>query len=352
MGTFRFTRREAFVSLGVLIAGSPLAHATLAHENPESPVHLSPVDELPDVPRFEEEAKRALPRAVFAAIAGSERQGFDRMTLEPHYMVDTMKMDLSIDLFGSKLAAPILVGATPQQKRFHSDAELATARGASAAKTVLVVSSQSSMPIDQIAAEATNGFWYQVSSDEGVKSAQTQMQQAIKAGCKAICIAVAPGVGSTVPRPDWSVIKQLRQGIDVPVVVKGIMTQEDAKGAVHEGVQAIIVSCNKVPAPAGIRQAIDTLPSIADAAQGKVTVLVDDSIRWGTDVYKALALGASAVLVGRPAMWGLAAYGDRGVETVIELLQSDLARIMAACGNVNPASIERAQVRIHPQPPG
>ena len=188
-----------------------------------------------------------------------------------------------------------------------------------------------------------------MSPEENVKSVQTQMQQAIKAGCKAICIAVAPGVGSAPPRPDWAVIKQLRQGISVPVLVKGIMTPEDAKAAVQQGVQGIIVSSNRVPAPAGRPTAIEVLPSIADAVEGKVAVLYGGSIRWGTDVFKALALGAKAVLVGRPAMWGLAAYGDDGVQTVVEMLQSDLARIMAACGNMNPASIARAEVKIHAQ---
>jgi isopentenyl diphosphate isomerase/L-lactate dehydrogenase-like FMN-dependent dehydrogenase len=351
MGTGTFTRRKALGNLGFLIAGSSLAQAkALTGETPKLPIRLAPVDEVDDVPRFEDEAKKRLSKTLFASIAGSEREGFDRMTLRPNYMVDTMKMDLSIELFGDKLAAPILVGATPQQKRFDPGGEVATARGASAAKTLLVISSQSSMPPDQIAAQATTGFWYQVSPDEDVKSVQTQMRQAIKAGCKAICIAIAPGTGSAPPRPDWSAIKQLRQGISVPVLVKGIMTPEDAKAAVQEGIQGIIVSCNRVPAPAGRPTAIEMLPSIADAVQGKVAVLIDGSVRWGTDVFKALALGANAVLVGRPAMWGLAAYGDAGVDTVVELLQSDLARIMAACGNVNPASIVRTQVRIHAQP--
>ena len=352
MSRITFTRRKALESLGILIAGSSLAQAQgkgLTGETPAPPVQLTPLDEVADIPLFEEEAKKKLSKEVFTAIAGSEREGFDRMTLKPHYMIDTMNMDVSIELLGDKMVAPILVGATPQQKRFHSGGELWTARGASAGKAVLVVSSQSSVPIDDIAAQVTTGFWYQVSSDENVESVRTQMQQAIKAGCKAICIAVAPGVGTAQPRPDWAIIKQLRQGISVPVLVKGIMTPEDAKAAVQQGVQGVIVSGNRVPAPAGRPTAIEMLPSIADAVEGKVAVLYGGSIRWGTDVFKALALGANAVLVGRPAMWGLAAYADNGVQAVVEMLQSDLARIMAACGNLNPASITRAEVRIHAQ---
>lgn len=348
MSTFSFSRRKALESLGVLVVGTPLAKVAGTGAAPA--VRLAPVDELADVLRFEEGAQKVLSKSAFAAIAGSEREGFDRMSLKPHYMVDTMAMDLSVDLFGSKLAAPILVGATPRQERFHSEGERATARGAAAAKTIAVISSQTSVSIKEIADQAVNGFWYQVSSDEAPKSAQTQIHQAIEAGSKAICIAVTPGAGSAVPRPDWAAIKQLRQGVSVPVLVKGIMTPEDAKAAVQEGVAGIVVSCNRVPAPAGAKTAVEALLAVADTVKGKAIVLVDGSVRWGTDVYKGLALGANAVLVGRPAMWGLAAYGDEGVETVIEMLQSDLARIMAACGNVNPASIERNQVRIHAQP--
>jgi isopentenyl diphosphate isomerase/L-lactate dehydrogenase-like FMN-dependent dehydrogenase len=307
------------------------------------------VDELVIIPRFEEEAKKKLPKAASAVISGSEREAFERITFHPNYVVDTMNMDLSIELLGEKMVAPILAGTTPQQKRFYPEGELATARGASAGKAVLVVSSHSSVPIDQIAAQATTGFWYQVSCNDSVNSVRAQVQQAIRAGCKAVCLAVAPGAGSALPRPDWPTIKQLRQGIHVPVVVKGIMTSQDAKAALQQGVQGIIVSSNRVPALVGRPAAIEMLPSIADAVAGKLAVLIDGSIRWGTDVYKCLALGANAVLVGRPVMWGLAAYGDVGVRTVVEMLQSDLARIMAASGNVNPESISRTQVRIHPR---
>jgi 4-hydroxymandelate oxidase len=350
MSTFTFNRRKALESLGILLAGSSLAQAKgLTGDTPESPIRLAPVHDLVDISAFEEEAKKKLSKSAFVPIAGSEREGFDRMTLKPHYMIDTMKMDVSIELFGDKMVAPILVGATPQQRRFHPDGEMATARGASAGKAVMVVSSQSSVPVDQIAAQATAGFWYQVAHDESSKATRNQMEAAIKAGCKAIIIAVAPGVGSAPPRPDWAGIEQLRKGINVPVLVKGIMTPEDAKTAVQRGVQGIIVSSNVVPAPSSRPTSIEMLPSIADAVDRKMPVLIDGSIRWGTDVYKSLALGANAVLVGRPAMWGLAAYGAQGVQTVLEMLQSDLARIMATCGNVDPKSIERAQVRIHAQ---
>ena len=144
MSRITFTRRKALESLGILIAGSSLAQAQgkgLTGETPAPPVQLTPLDEVADIPLFEEEAKKKLSKEVFTTIAGSEREGFDRMTLKPHYMIDTMNMDVSIKLLGDKMVAPILVGATPQQKRFHSGGELWTARGASAGKAVLVTRS-------------------------------------------------------------------------------------------------------------------------------------------------------------------------------------------------------------------
>ena len=159
-----FTRRKALGGFGALIAGTALAKGQGTGAKPEvkgtlPPPVLAPRTELVEVPEFEEMAKRELPASVFATIAGTDHRAFDRITLRPRLLIPTLKMDLSVELFGDKLFTPIMVGPMSDQKRFHPDGELATVQGASAAKAAIVVSSQSSVPIGQIAAQATEPLW-------------------------------------------------------------------------------------------------------------------------------------------------------------------------------------------------
>jgi 4-hydroxymandelate oxidase len=267
-------------------------------------------------------------------------------------MINTVNLDLTTELIGQRMFAPILVGPIAQQKTFQADGELATARGASAAKTVLVVSSRSSYPIDQIAANTKAGLWYQIFPEPNLDTLRKRTQQAIEAGCKAICITVGspdlPAEGSMPPSVagiDWSVIDQMRQGLSVPVFLKGIMSPEDAKTAVSRGLQGIIVSNYREVT--GLVSSIEMLEPIVSAVGGTVPVLIDGSFRRGSDIIKALALGARAVLVGRPVMWGLAPYGADGVQGVLEMLQTELGRMMGNCGTPNIKAINRAFVKIH-----
>ena len=260
-------------------------------------------------------------------------------------MIPTMNMDLGVDLFGDRLFTPIVVGPVSEQKRFNPEAEVATARGATAGKAALMVSSRSSVPIEQIAAEAKTPLWYQVWAEADAKAL---VQRAVKAGCRAVCVTLgaAPGAAAAVAEPDWAAIDGLRQGLSVPLMVKGIMTPAEAKTALQHGAQAIVVS-NWGGANKGAP--ILALASIVDAVAGKVPVLVDGSFRLGVDIYKALAFGAQGVLIGRPAMWGLGAYGAVGVQTVVELLQGELGRTMGMCGNPNLKSLSRTFLTIHKQ---
>jgi isopentenyl diphosphate isomerase/L-lactate dehydrogenase-like FMN-dependent dehydrogenase len=146
---------------------------------------------------------------------------------------------------------------------------------------------------------------------------------------------------------DWSALDRLRKGIGVPVVLKGVMSPEEAQKAVASGVQGMVVSNYAARSVPGVTSPIEMLPSIADAVGGKVPILIDGSIRLGSDMLKALALGAQAVLLGRPALWGLAAYGAEGVQNVVELIQSEFARDMAMCGKVNVKAVDRTVVKIH-----
>ncbi len=353
MSRLALTRRRALACYGALMAGVPVLRAQKLAGEP--PGRIPPVQDLVNASEFEAVAQRKLDSLTFAEIAGSERSAFERITFRPRLMVDSMKIDLTTELFGQSLFTPILIGPISNQKRFHPDGELAVARGASDAKAVMVVAGRSSYPIEQIAAQAKTPWWYQVYLEPDINEVRGRVQQAVKAGCKALCVTIGTAAtdganSSQQPRTagvDWNAIDRLRQGITVPVVLKGVMSPEEARKAIAMGVEGIIVSNYSARALTGIASPIEMLPSIADAVGGKVPILIDGSFRRGSDVLKAIALGAKGVLLGRPALWGLAAYGAAGVQNVVELIQSEFARDMAMCGKVNIQSVDRNTVKIH-----
>ena len=346
------SRRQLLGGVGAAFAGAayaqapgakPAAPGTAKPAAPAAPARprltidsgsrIAPVDEIVLIREFEDSARLKLSAAVFSTIAGTDHRASDRMTIHPRMFFPTMDMDLSVELFGDKLFAPIMVGAWPEQKRYHADAELGTVRGAAAGKAAVVISSQSSVPIDQIMAEAKTPVWFQIAAGP---EAQAAVARATKAGVRAIVVTQAA-------EPDWAAIDGLRKGLNVPLVVKGITTAAGAKAALQNGVQGIIV-CDAASTSAPLL----VLASISDAVAGKVPVLYQGSVRGGADVYKALAFGAKAVLVGRPAMWALGAYGAIGVQTMVELMQgAELARTMVMMGTSTPAKAERKAVRIH-----
>jgi 4-hydroxymandelate oxidase len=305
---------------------------------------IAPRPELVNVLEFEVMAQRRLGSTVYSAVADGDRRVFDRMIFRPRMLVDTMKLDLSVELFGQKLFAPILVGPASEQQRFHPEAELATARGADAGKAPVVISDRSSVPIEKIAAASKGTLWYQVYPQAEMTPVLARVQQAVKAGCKVVCLTVGtPSLGD--PHMTWAVVDQVKQAAKVPVVLKGVMSADDAQAAVDKGAAGIVVSNHGEIVP-GLAPPIAVLPSVVDAVGGRIPVLVDGGFRRGSDILKALALGARAVLVVRPAMWGLAAYGSDGVQGVVEMLQSELAGMMAGCGKPNLASLDRSLVRI------
>ncbi len=290
---------------------------------------IAPFNELVNTLEFEEMARRSLAPAVFREIAGTDPKAFDKITFR-YRMRDVRGLDLSLELFGEKLFEPILVGPAALQARFHADGELATVRGASAGKAAVVVASKTSVALDKIAAEAKTPLFVQVDSAE-------QAVAAAKLGCKALFYTLG----------DWAGFDLVRKAVSIPVVVKGVMQAEDAANAVSRGAAGVVVSNYRASLPGGVATTIEALPSVASVVAGRVPVFADGSFRRGTDILKALAHGARAVLITRPAMWGLAAYGDKGVQQVLEMLQSELARSMAMCGTVNLAAITRAAIRIH-----
>jgi isopentenyl diphosphate isomerase/L-lactate dehydrogenase-like FMN-dependent dehydrogenase len=301
----------------------------------------APLPELLNAYEFEAAAQRKLDAATYEEIASSNRAPFDRITFRPRLMVDTIKLNLTLDLFGQSMFAPIVVGPAAEQKRFHPDAELAMARGAGAAKAVVVISSRSSLPIEQIAAQAKSTLWYQVFPEPEMIA---RARAAVKCGCKAVCLTVG---ASKEPGVNWDTIDRLRDAVGVPLLLKGIMSAGEAQTAITHGVKAIVVSSYNGRSYNAAAPSITVLPAIVDAVAGKVPVLVDGGFCRGSDVLKALALGAKAVLLGRSPLWALTAYGAEGVQRLLELLQTELARDMAMCGRLNLKAIDRSVIKLH-----
>jgi 4-hydroxymandelate oxidase len=302
---------------------------------------IPPVTELANVYEVRDVARTKLPADVYAAIAGTDRRALDRITFRPRLMVNVSKLDLTTELLGEKLFAPILVGPVSQQQTYHPEGELATVRGASAAKTLAIISSRSSRKLPEIVAEAKTPLWFQVYPDPDIDVTIAAARSALQAGCRAVCLTIG---GVTL---DWPTIARIRQSLKAPLLLKGIMNPEEAQTALSHGIDGMIVSNHGASYTTGFAEPVEVLPSVVEAVGGKVPVLVDGGFRRGTDILKALALGARAVLLGRPPIWGLAAYGAPGVQTVLEMLQTELARNMALCGKPDVKSIDRSLIKIH-----
>lgn len=310
---------------------------------------VAPRDELVNVLEFEAEAARVLGADLTRTISGSDRTAFDRVTFRPRMMVNCTELNLSLQLFAQTLFAPILVGPVSDQRRFHPDGELAMVRGASAGKAAVVVSSRASHPIEALVGAATTPLLFQVFAADRAADNRAKALAAERAGCKAVVLTVGATDGSSrAPgRLDVSQLETLRAAVSVPVVVKGVLTAADASTAVKRGAQGLVVSSYGRPEAPGQPAPLDAIAPIVEAAGAEVPVLADGGFRRGTDVMKALAFGARAVLVSRPAMWGLAAYGADGVQAVVELLQTELGRVMGCCGTPNLKAIGRAVVKVH-----
>ena len=355
------TRRRALQAAGVWFAASPLANP---QDGPklkgEPPGHIAPLEDLVNVFEMESMARQCLPARDFGAIAGGDdRNAFDRITFRPRMLFDVTELDLTLDLFGARMYAPVLIGPASDQRRFHRDGEIATVRGAAAAQAAMVISDRSSQPVEKIAAEAkSTPLWYQIYPETDMGPVLERMQRAISARCLAICISIGapyqhdPASSLKLapvasPRVDWPAIDRVRRAAQKPVLIKGIMSPAEARAAVQHGVDGIIVSAPAARVVHGIASPIEMLPAVVDAVAGAIPVLADGGFRRGTDVLAALALGARAVLVTRPVLWGLTAYGAEGVQTVMEMLQSETARDMALCGKRNLAAIDRTLVKVH-----
>ncbi|MGH7334294.1 MAG: alpha-hydroxy acid oxidase [Candidatus Rokuibacteriota bacterium] len=304
------------------------------------------------------------------------REAFDLLRLQPRVLTDVGTLDTRLDLFGQKLEFPILLAPVAAQQQIHAGAEPEAARGASAAGATIVVSTFANARIEDIARAAQGRVWFQLYVNRDRTVTRDLVQRAEAAGCTVLCITVdspvipmrdrekrrgwrlpytgqpsSPGgrvspiyADALDPTVTWETVAWIRSFAKIPVVLKGILAPDDARRAAGEGVAGVIVSNhggrNLDTTPA----TIEALPPVAEAAQGRMAILLDGGVRRGTDVVKALALGARAVLIGRPYLWGLAVDGAAGVQRVVEILRAELEAAMALCGAPSLVKIRRQLV--------
>jgi 4-hydroxymandelate oxidase len=348
------SRRQTIGVMGTAVAASmatvPALGATPLHI-PAPPPALVPQGDLVDVLEYEPQARLVLGPAKLAPVLGSDRTITDRITLRPRMNIPTRDLDLTSTLFGDQHFTPIIVGPIADQKRFHADGELATARGASAAKAAMVISSDSSLPLATIAAAATTPLYLQVYANS--PKVIDVLAEASAAKAKAVFVTVNAGTSAGGPAApasvaiDWAAVEAVVKATSLPVIVKGITNPADAKQAVAHGAKGVVVSNYRGGNAAGLAGTLLLVAPVVQAVGGQVPVLVDGSFRRGTDIIKALGFGAKGVLIGRPVMWGLAAYGADGVQGVVEMLQTEFARYMCMCGRPTLAAVDASLVRVH-----
>ena len=343
-----------------------------------------PLVEPVNISEYEALAQACMELAAWEFYAGGSddevtlratRTAFERIRLRPRVLVDVSLCDLQTTVLGTPVSMPILIAPTGYHGLAHPEAECATARAAGEAGTLMIASTVSNCSMEEIAAVASGPLWFQLYTYGGYQVSEGLVRRAETAGYRAIVLTVdLPRVGrrekdirNNFALPShlhegnfaektvlsekrsfltWHVLPWLRSITTLPLLLKGILTAEDAALAVEHGVEGIIVSNH------GGRQldtaipSIEALPEVVEAVAGRCEVYVDGGIRRGTDVLKALALGARAVLIGRPILWGLAANGAAGARHVLELLRAELELAMVLSGRPTIASIDRSLVRL------
>lgn len=265
------------------------------------------------------------------------RLALEKVRLRMRVIHGLKTADTKVKIFGQTLETPIVVAPFATMTRVHPEAEIAIAKGAEKAGAMMFLGSASSSSINQIVANTHTPIVWNGEPMQDRKKLLTSIHEAEKAGCCAIGLCVDDSMGIKIKErlilpPNTSLsreaIKEIRQETSLPFFVKGIMTVEDALAAVEAGVDAIVVSNHGGRVLDYCQASIEVLPQIIQAVAGKIEVLVDGGFRRGTDVLKALALGATGVIVGRPMIWGLAVAGAEGVARVLQILNTELIRAM------------------------
>jgi len=308
----------------------------------------------------------------------ANRTAFERIRLRPRVLVDVSAgaLNMRTTVLGTPVSMPILVAPTALHSMAHPEGECATAQGAGTANTLMIASTTATRSIEEIAQAASGPLWFQLYVYPSFQVAEKLVRRAEAAGYRAIVLTVdLPYLGNrekdrrnnvTIPPEPfyeanfvdveekgqpwvpltWESLSWLRSITSLPILVKGILTAEDAVLAVEHGVTGIIVSNHGGRQLDTALASVDALPEIVEAVTGRCEVYIDGGIRRGTDILKALALGARAVLVGRPILWGLAANGAQGVFQVLEILRKELELSMALAGRPTLDSIDRTLLKM------
>jgi len=361
----------------------------------------SPKDAI-NVFDFEPVARVNIPPAHFGYMASgiddevtlrANREGFLKFQLRPRRLVDVSKVDMSTEILGVRYDSPIIVAPVGGQKAFHADGEIAVARAAKAGNHLQILSTATNSSVEDVIAARGAPVWYQLYATNKWEVAQAMVRRAERAGCPVVAVTVDRNGGrnqetlfrlqATDTRQcatchdrgslqaslgrramyqgldvsglrhtqsssmTWDFMKRLRDTTKMKIVIKGILAHEDAKIAADAGIDGIIVSNHGARSEDSGRSTIDALPEIVEAVGGRMPILVDSGFRRGTDIVKALAMGAQAVCIGRPYVWGLGAFGQPGVERVLELLRIETYATMQQVGapsikQLTPAMVRRA----------
>ncbi len=389
MGKSAAANRRRFLRF---LAGSPLLAQAWA-EQTGGPI-TNPKDGL-SLMDFEEAARKVLPSAHWGYMASGvdddytqkmNREGFKRFQIRPRRLVDVSKTDLKTEIFGTVWDTPVFLSPVGGQRMFHPDGEVGVARAAKAKKTTQILSSATSIGVEDVARALGSPLWYQLYMPVRWEGTERLVRRVEEAGCPVLvwtvdllggrnletaerfrrmddrdcisCHASARGGRAVADLPmfkgieggmnpstaNWEYVDRLRKLTRMKLMLKGLDTREDARLAREHGVDGIIVSNHGGRATETGRSTIEALGEVVDAAGSQIPVLVDGGFRRGTDVYKALALGARGVGIGRPYVWALSAFGQEGVERVLDILHAELQLTMKECGTPSIKQITRASV--------
>ena len=387
-----------FLAASPLYAGLPTAQRAFGQTSVPADDLVSQAGEALDVFDLEKVAHRNIPPAhwgyLMTGVDGEEtlnanHMAYGRYQLRTRRLVDVSKLDMSVELFGTRYASPIFLCPLGSQRAFNPEGEVAAARAAKSRNTLQVLSTVSSMSIEEVIKARGAPIWFQLYTSSDLDVALKMVARAEAAGCAAVAVTVdlpagrntetlsrlirtdtrqcttchAPGgsqfntrpmyrgldkipLNNTTPSLTWDFIRRLKDSTRMKVLVKGLETGEDATLAVKYGADGVVVSNHGGRATETGRATLECLPEVVAAVHGRVPVLVDGGVRRGGDALKALALGATAVGIGRPYIWGLGSFGQPGVERTLDLLNNELRLAMVGVGartlkEITPTSVIR-----------
>ena len=315
----------------------------------------------------------------------ANRDAYQKYPIRVRRLIKSSKIDTGIELFGVRYPTPILIAPAGHQKAFHPEAELATARAAKSRDSGMILSSVTSIGVEEVNTAYGRPVWYQLYADANWDTTAAVVKRVEKAGCPIMAITVdlpisnreadyrhrratnpacqtchAPDVGVIPPKPmyaglerlsvtdrtflDWDFVDRIRAITSMKIILKGIVTAEDARLALDHGIEGIIVSNHGGRSEDSERSTLESLPEVVEAIGGRIPVIMDGGIRRGTDIFKALALGADAIAIGRPYLWGLGTFGQEGVEVILDILKRELEIIMKQAGTINISEINRSYI--------